>query len=333
MRALRLGAVTVDPPVILAPLAGFSALPMRLLSRRAGAGMVCSEMVSALGLRHGNRATRELLQTCRGEHPVSIQLFGCDPGAMARAAQQAVAAGADVVDLNLGCTVPKVMKTGAGAALMHTPETAVAVVREVAQAVTTPVTVKFRAVRIDDRDTYLELGVRFAEAGAAALVLHARGLRQRFSGSADLSAIARLVREVDVPVIGNGDVDSPAAARRMWDETGCAAVMVGRAAIGNPWIFAQITADLRGEVAPPPSPRERVAVALCHAQMQAALQGERRGMREMRPALARYVAGLPGAAAIRARLMTATTLAEVRAALWEVWTHPGLPAGGRPSLG
>ena len=283
--------------MILAPLAGFSALPMRLLSRRAGAGMVCSEMVSALGLGHGNRATRELLRTCRGEHPVSIQLFGCDPGAMARAAQEAVAA---------------------GAAQMAAPETAVAIVREVAQAVAAPVTVKFRAVRLDDRDTYLELGARFAEAGAAALALHARGLRQRFSGCADLSAIARLVREVDVPVIGNGDVDSPAAARRMLEETGCAAVMIGRAAIGNPWIFAQVAADLRGEIAPLPTPPERVAVALCHAQMQAALEGESRGVRQMRPALARYVGGLPGAAAVRAKIMAATSLREVEAALGEM---------------
>ena len=317
MKPMRLGELTIDPPLVLAPLAGYTALPMRLLSRRAGAGLVCSEMVSALGLRHGNRATREMLRTDPKEHPVALQLFGRDPEAMAQAAVQAVAAGADVVDLNMGCTVPKVMKTGAGAALMRTPETAVAIVREVARAVSVPVTVKLRAARVAGRDLYLDLGARFAEAGVAAITLHGRSLSQRFAGSADWQPIARLVREVEVPVIGNGDVDGPEAARRMFEETGCAAVMVGRAAIGNPWVFARIAADLRGERAPVPSPGERLAVALCHAQMAVSLRGEARGVREMRPMLARYVAGLPGAATTRAAIMAATTLTEVRAALMD----------------
>ena len=291
---------------------------MRLLSRRAGAGLVCGEMVSATALHYRNAATRRLLVTCPQERPVSLQLFGSRPEWMAEAAREAAAAGADVIDLNLGCTVPKICKTGAGAALLRDPDLAVEVVRAVAAAVALPVTVKLRAgVTLGD-EGYLELGQRCVEAGAAGLILHGRSVGQRFTGRADWSTIARLAREVDVPVIGNGDVDSPEAALQMREETGCAAVMIGRAAIGNPWIFAQTAAVLRGEAWSAPTARERVAVALCHAQMQAALRGESRGLREMRPALARYVHGLPGAASARARIMSATTLGEVQAALLSV---------------
>lgn len=311
----RVGRVLVDPPVVLAPLAGYSGLPMRLLSRRAGAGLVCSEMVSARALHHRDRRTQGMLQACPEERPLSLQLFGCQPEEMAEAAQAAVAAGAQIVDINLGCTVPKVARTGSGAALMRRPELAAEIVRAMVAAVPVPVTVKMRAGLFPGDDSYLALAQSLVEAGAAAIALHARTVSQRFTGGASLAAIAKLVRELPVPVIGNGDINTPEAARRMLEETGCAAVMIGRAALGNPWIFAQVAAMLRGEEWREPTVEERVAVALCHAQMQAVLSGEARAVRELRPALARYAQGLPGAAAVRARIMKTHTLGEVREAM------------------
>lgn len=310
---LQIGAVRVDPPLALAPMAGYTSLPMRLLCRRAGAGIVYSELLSATGLHYGSRRTAEMMATCAGEHPVGIQIFGTDPDRMAAAAEAAVARGADVVDINMGCAVPKVMKTGAGAALLGNPERAVAIVEAVSQRIGRPVTVKIRAGLEEGDCSWLGLATRLVEAGAAALCLHARTARQRFEGRADWGAIAALVQEAPVPVIGNGDVDRPEAARRMTEETGCAGVMIGRAALGNPWIFAQAAAELRGEVGPrDPTPRERVAVALCHLGMLAAGQEERRAVLEMRPVLARYLQGLPGARQLRAGIMQATALAEVR---------------------
>jgi len=291
-------------------------LPMRLLSRRAGAGIACSEMVSATGLHYDSKCTATLMTTCPAEHPVALQIFGSDPQFMAEAAQKAVAQGADVVDLNMGCTAPKVVKTGAGAALLAAPKLATEIVQAVVAAVAQPVTVKLRAGLKAGDTSYLTLAGSLVEAGAAALTLHGRTVEQRFMGKCRLQSIAALVQAVPVPVIGNGDLDGPEAARRMFEETGCAAVMIGRAAIGNPWIFAQVAARLRGEdplVAPPP--RQRAAVALCHAQMLVSLRGERTGVLKMRPVLARYMAGLPGARQFRARIMRTTTLAEIKALL------------------
>ncbi len=312
-RPLLIGAVRVDPPLALAPMSGYTSLPMRLLCRRAGAGIVYSELLSATGLHYGSRRTTEMMATCAGEHPVGIQIFGSDPDWMAAAAEAAVARGADVVDINMGCAVPKVMKTGAGAALLGDPDRAVAIVEAVSQRIERPVTVKMRAgLREGDR-SWLSLAVRLVEAGAAAICLHGRTAAQRFRGQADWGAIAALVREVRAPVIGNGDVDSPQAARRMREETGCAGVMIGRAALGNPWIFAQAAAELRGKVPPrDPTPRERVAIALCHLGMLAAEQEERRAVLELRPVLARYLQGLPGARQLRTGIMRATAVREVR---------------------
>jgi len=311
--ALHIGSVRVDPPLALAPMSGYTSLPMRLLCRRAGAGIVYSELLSATGLHYGNGRTAEMMATCAGEHPVGTQIFGTEPDWMAAAAEAAVARGADVVDINMGCAVPKVMKTGAGAALLAEPERAVAIVKAVSQRITQPVTVKIRAGLTEGDRSWLGLAERLVQAGAAALCLHARTARQRFEGRADWAAIAALVREVPVPVIGNGDVDSPRAARRMREETGCAAVMIGRAALGNPWIFAQAAAELRGDVPPrDPTPRERVAVALCHLGMLAAAQEERRAVLEMRPVLAKYLQGLSGARRLRAEIMRATTVRQVR---------------------
>ncbi len=314
----QIGAIVVDPPVALAPMSGYTTLPMRLLSRRAGAGIVYTELLSATGLHHGSRRTRAMMALAAGERPVGIQLFGGEPRWMAEAAQAAVEQGADLVDLNMGCAVPKVMKTGAGAALLGRPDRAVEIVRAVCASVPCPVTVKLRAGLKENDRNWLGLAVKLVEAGAAALALHARTAVQHFRGQADWSAIAGLAAEVPVPVIGNGDVDSAAAAVRMLEETGCAGVMIGRAALGNPWLFRQVRAALRGESRPrEPTPGERGAVALCHLQMLAALQGERRAVLEMRPVLAHYLRGLPGTRRWRGGVMKATRVVEVRELLLE----------------
>ncbi|HEY3396349.1 MAG TPA: tRNA dihydrouridine synthase DusB [Armatimonadota bacterium] len=322
--AFYLRSLRVDPPVALAPLAGYTSVPMRLLSRRAGAGLVCSELLSATGLHYGSRETERMMAICPAERPVGIQLFGSQPEWLAEAAQAAVRAGADFVDLNLGCSVPKVVKSGAGAALLSRPDLTVEIVRQLAAAVAVPVTVKMRPGRHPGDETWLDLAVRMVEAGAAGIALHARSAAQKFTGRADWSLIARLVREVPVPVIGNGDVDSAAAALRMFEETGCAGVMIGRAALGNPWIFAQVAAALRGQPPPPPpTVAERVAVALCHAQMQVAdyERDERSAILAMRPLLVHYMAGLPGVRTLRAGIMQATQLRQVRDLLLEFAVH------------
>lgn len=314
IQALRIGALTIDPPLALAPLAGYSSLPMRLLTRRAGAGIVWSEMVSAAGLHYQSARTAALMTTCRAERPVAIQLFGSEPQFIAEAAQKAVAQGADIVDLNMGCTVPKVVKTGAGAAFLGAPQLATEIVQAAAEAVAQPVTVKLRAGLTAGDTGYLALAERLVNAGAAALTIHGRSAGQRFRGECSLPSIAALVAAVPVPVIGNGDVDGPEAARRMFEETGCAAVMIGRAALGNPWIFAQVGAWLREEEPPPePTPRQRAAVALCHTQMLVDMAGEHTGVLKMRPLLAYYMAGLPGARLFRTRIMRVRTLSEIKA--------------------
>jgi nifR3 family TIM-barrel protein len=316
--AFHIGALVVDPPVALAPMSGYSTLPMRLLSRRAGAGIVYTELLSATGLHYRSRRTRGMMALAEGERPVGVQLFGAEPQWMAEAARVAVEQGTDLVDLNMGCAVPKVMKAGAGAALLGMPERATEIVRAVRGAVACPVTVKLRAgLSAGDRG-WLALAVRLVEAGAAALTLHARTAAQHFTGRADWRAIAALAAEVPVPVIGNGDVDGAPAAVRMLEETGCAGVMIGRAALGNPWIFSQVRAALRGE-APPrePTPKERGAVALCHLQMLATQEGERRAVLEMRPLLVHYLRGLPGARHWRAGVIQARSIREVEELLVE----------------
>jgi nifR3 family TIM-barrel protein len=309
----HIGPVLVDPPVALAPMSGYTTLPLRLLSRRAGAGIVYTELLSATGLHYGSERTREMMALDAGERPVGIQLFGAEPEWMAEAARVAAAQGADLVDINMGCAVPKVMKTGAGAALLGTPERALEIVRAVRGAVECPVTVKMRAGLRQGDGGWLPLAVRLVEAGAAAVALHARTAAQHFTGAADGAQIAALVREVPVPVLGNGDVDGAGAAVRMLEETGCAGVMIGRAALGNPWIFGQVRAALRGERPPrEPTPAERGAVALCHLQMYATLEPEHRAVLEMRPLLVHYLQGLPGARHWRAGVMKATSIREVR---------------------
>jgi tRNA-dihydrouridine synthase B len=232
--------VEIPSRLVLAPMAGVSVQAFRRQGRRYGAGLVCSEMVSCAGLEHRNERTLGYLRVARDEHPLAIQIFGSEPAVMAEAAQMVVAAGADIVDINFGCPVRKVTKTGAGATLLEDPDRACAVVEAVAAAAGVPVSVKMRRGLENGSRVCLELGPRLVEAGASTLTLHPRSARQMYTGEADHMLTAELVELVDVPVIASGDISSRARAQAVLATTGAAAVMVGRAAQGNPWVLREI---------------------------------------------------------------------------------------------
>jgi tRNA-dihydrouridine synthase B len=264
--------VEVPTRVVLAPMAGVSVQAFRRQGRRFGAGLVCSEMVSCAGIEHRNERTLGYLRVAGDEHPLAIQIFGSEPGPMAEAARMVAAAGADVVDMNFGCPVRKVTKTGAGAHLLDDPALACRITEAVASAVPVPVTVKMRRGVESGSRACLELGPQLVEAGAAALALHPRSATQMYTGYADHSLTAELVSLVDVPVIASGDITSRAKAEAVLDATGAEAVMVGRGAQGNPWALRAI---VYGDATPPS--REEVAAELIHFVRETVRElGERR---------------------------------------------------------
>src|SRR5881275_2304634 len=239
----HIGPVEIPSRLVLAPMAGVSVQAFRRQGRRFGAGLVCSEMVSCAGLQHGNERTLGYLRIASDERPLAVQIFGSDPAVMAEAARMVEDAGADIVDINFGCPVRKVTKTGAGATLLDDPDRACAVVRAVASAVSVPVTVKLRRGLENGSRACLTVGPRLVEAGAASLTLHPRSAKQMYTGTADHSLTAELVSLVPVPVIASGDVTSRAKAQSVLATTEAAAVMVGRAAQGNPWVLREIMGD------------------------------------------------------------------------------------------
>jgi tRNA-dihydrouridine synthase B len=267
-----IGPVTIPTRLVLAPMAGVSVQAFRRQGRRFGAGLVCSEMVSCAGLEHGNQRTLGYLRVGADEHPLAIQLFGSDPLAMAEAARMVEAVGADLVDLNFGCPVRKVTKTGAGATMLDDPALACRIVEAIASAVSLPVTVKMRrGVRNGSRDC-LDLGPRLADAGASAIALHPRSAQQMYTGTADHTLTSELVSLVDIPVIASGDVTSRARAQAILRTTGADAVMVGRAAQGNPWVLEEIVQGVRRE----PSREEVVAELVVFVREAARELGERK---------------------------------------------------------
>jgi tRNA-dihydrouridine synthase B len=267
-----IGPVEVPTRVVLAPMAGVSVQAFRRQGRRFGAGLVCSEMVSCAGIEHGNEKTLGYLRVASDEHPLAIQIFGSEPRAMAEAARMVEAAGADLVDMNFGCPVRKVTKTGAGAHLLENAALACAITEAVANAVSIPVSVKMRRGVEDGSRRCLELGPQLVDAGASVLTLHPRSARQMYTGYADHTLTAELVSLVDVPVIASGDITSRAKAQAVLDVTGASAVMVGRAAQGNPWAIAEI---VDGEAEQPS--REKVAAELIHFIRETVRElGERR---------------------------------------------------------
>jgi tRNA-dihydrouridine synthase B len=267
-----IGPVQIPTRVVLAPMAGVSVQAFRRQGRRFGAGLVCSEMVSCAGLEHRNERTLGYLRIASDEHPLAVQIFGSNPATMAHAAQMVEAAGADLVDINFGCPVRKVTKTGAGATLLEEPDRAAAIVSAVAGAVSVPVTVKMRRGLENGSRTCLDLGPRLVDAGAASLTLHPRSAKQMYTGEADHSLTAELVERVEVPVIASGDIASTARARALLATTGAEAVMVGRAAQGNPWAIREIVGESDAE----PSREEIVAELVLFIRETARELGEQR---------------------------------------------------------
>jgi tRNA-dihydrouridine synthase B len=267
-----IGPVRIPTRVVLAPMAGVSVQAFRRQGRRFGAGLVCSEMVSCAGLEHRNERTLGYLRIASDEHPLAVQIFGSNPATMAEAARMVEAAGADLVDINFGCPVKKVTKTGAGATLLEEPALATAIVTAVAEAVSVPVTVKMRRGLENGSRTCLELGPSLVDAGAASLTLHPRSAKQMYTGEADHSLTAELVERVDVPVVASGDITSRARAQTVLATTAAEAVMVGRAAQGNPWAIREIVAESAAD----PSREEVVAELVLFIRETARELGEQR---------------------------------------------------------
>ncbi|MCX7780955.1 MAG: tRNA dihydrouridine synthase DusB [Negativicutes bacterium] len=299
---MRIGSIELENPVILAPMAGVTDLPFRLLAREMGCGLVYSEMISDKGLIYQNCHTLDLLRIDERERPVTVQIFGSEPGPMAEAAKIVEQAGADIIDINMGCPTPKIVKNGEGAALMRNPRLAHAIMQKVVAAVNTPVTIKTRK-GWDDNSVNAVLLARLAEdAGIAAVAVHGRTREQFYSGKADWSIIREVKASVCIPVIGNGDIRTPQDAVNMLTATGCDGIMIGRGAQGNPWIFRQVSRYLAtGQVVPAPGIAERLEVLLRHLDMLVELKGEYIGIREMRRHAAWYTKGLPHSAELRLR--------------------------------
>lgn len=304
----KIGPIELDGWAVLAPMAGVSDLAYRVIARRMGAAMTTAEMVSAKGLYYKNEKTRDMLKIDPGEHPVALQLFGSEPDIMALGAKEMEKAGADIIDINMGCPMQKVVKNGDGSALMKNVPLAAAVVKAMVQAVHVPVTVKMRLGWTRETENCVELAQAVEEAGASAITVHGRTREDFYTGCADWEKIGEVVEAVHIPVFGNGDVvDGPTAARLM-KETGCAGVAIGRAAWGNPWVFERVNTYLEtGTILPPPTNEMRIAMAREHLHGLVEEKGERVAVKEMRAHASRYFYGLPEAASLRREIMKALT--------------------------
>jgi nifR3 family TIM-barrel protein len=305
---MQIGTLKLDNNLIFAPLAGISNLPLRLLAKEAGCGLVYSEMVSANGLVYGSAKTRQLMNSTPEEKPLAIQIFGTDPSIMAEAAQMAVSAGADMVDINFGCSVKKIVKTGAGAALMRRPRRAAALLRAVRDAIATPLTIKIRSGWDRTGQEARDLLEIAQECGVDALTIHPRSATQGFRGRADWSLIAALKQNATLPVIGNGDVTRAEDALRMLAETGCDGVMIGRAAIGNPFLFAEIRDKIAGRAGAPPGIAARLRIMRRYARDSVRYLGERQACLMMRSRLGWFVKGLHSCSTFRESIKRLETL-------------------------
>lgn len=305
---MHIGAVKIDLPTILAPLAGITNLPLRLLAKEAGCGLVCSEMISSNGLVHQSEKTHRLMDSTPREKPLSVQIFGSDPGIMAQAARIVAASGADILDINFGCSVRKVLKTGSGSALMKTPNRAREVLQAVRGAVEIPVTIKIRSGWDATGKQALEIASMAEECGVDALAVHPRTASQGFRGRADWRVIAAVKQQVGIPVIGNGDIQNPQDALDMFAQTGCDAVMIGRAAIGNPWIFSGIRARLENrEGYTPPGLEQRFEGMLRYLRASVQYFGETHACYMMRSRLGWFVKGMRHASFFREAIKKIST--------------------------
>lgn len=312
LHPLTIGGVTLKNNLILAPMAGVTDLPFRLLCSEQGAGMTGMEMVSAKAILYGNKNTEGLLAIHPQEGPVSLQLFGSDPKIISEMAARIEERPFAVLDLNMGCPVPKIVNNGEGSALMREPKLAGEIIAATVKAVKKPVTVKIRKGFDEAHVNAVEIAKIAEDAGAAAIAVHGRTREQFYSGRADWEIIAKVKEAVSIPVIGNGDVTDGESARRMLSETGCDGVMIGRGARGNPWLFGEIAAFLEdGRILPTPSMEEKKKMILRHAALQLEIKGEYTGVREMRKHLSWYTAGMPNSARLRGQVNLAERFEQI----------------------
>lgn len=331
---MQIGKIILDNPLITAPMAGITDKPMREILKGMGAALVFTEMVSDKALTYGNHHTLELLEMAGEQPPLAVQIFGSEPAVMAEAALIAVSQGADLIDINMGCPAPKIVRNGEGSALLRDPDLAAAIVRAVAAAVDVPVTVKIRKGWDELSLNAVTIAQAAEAAGAQAVTVHGRTRDQYYSGPADWAVIAEVKARVGIPVIGNGDLWTPRDAQRMMQETGCDGVMVARGMLGNPWLVERTVALLTTGIDPgPPDLTRRRAVMESHLARAVALKGELSAVHQMRKHLAWYIKGLRDAARIRTQINHLATQAEVSALLTDYFAglaaHEQQPASNR----
>ena len=318
--SLQIGSLTVQMGLALAPMAGITNYPFRLLAKEQGCSLLYSEMISARGLLHNGSRNSSLLYFTDQERPIGFQLFGSDPLIMARAAVKLESLGVDFIDLNLGCPTRKITRNGEGGALMREPDRCSEIFEAVVKAVSCPVTVKLRKGWSEQSVNVVEIAARAEEAGIRAVTVHGRTVEQGYSGRADWDIIRQVKEELTIVVIGNGDVDSPQSAEAMFSYCGCDGVMIGRAARGNPWIFKEILSWLKeGQLPEPPSIDQIIAMILKHFSLLGELKGEAAAAREMRRHASWYIRGLPGAAAARQQLIRASSFKETETILHNLY--------------